>query len=369
MSVMKANEQKMCFFYRFSWIKWFLMKDFFKQGNLCHRCQRVTSLEDAKSKGVDKESTLYFWGKKIDAKLLNWARQQDVEVRFVEDGFIRSLGLGSALSRPLSLVMDSRGIYFDPTGPSDLEHILQTQEFDDKTLNQAEKLIERIKTLKLSKYNHQVDLAGLNILNRPGQTVILVPGQVDDDMSVKFGAFGLNNLSLLQRVREANPDAYIIYKPHPDVLSKNRVGDRPDDVWLEFADQVIREAGIDSVLALVDEVHTMTSLVGFDALLRGKTVFTYGLPFYADWGLTTDSHRCERRTRKLNLLELVAGALILYPRYLDPETKAQVSAFEVLEYIAKERERIQCSKLKRTQLKLQGWILPRIRNFLKCFMR
>ncbi len=46
---------------------------------------------------------------------------------------------------------------------------------------------------------------------------------------------------------------------------------------------------------------------------------THGLPFYAGWGLTDDPG-CPRRTRRLTLDELVAGALILYPRYVDPRT-------------------------------------------------
>jgi len=60
----------------------------------------------------------------------------------------------------------------------------------------------------------------------------------------------------------------------------------------------------------------MTSLAGFEGLLRGKRVVTYGIPFYAGWGLTDDRHRSERRTRKLILDELVAGCLLKYPRYM-----------------------------------------------------
>ena len=58
------------------------------------------------------------------------------------------------------------------------------------------------------------------------------------------------------------------------------------------------------------------------ALLRGVAVTTHGTPFYAGWGLTRDlAPRPSRRTRTLSLDELVAGALILYPRYLDPATE------------------------------------------------
>jgi capsular polysaccharide export protein len=77
------------------------------------------------------------------------------------------------------------------------------------------------------------------------------------------------------------------------------------------------------LLEAVDEVHVLTSLAGFDALIRGKPVTTHGCPFYAGWGLTRDF--CEpiaRRGRLLKLDELVAAALILYPVYVSRVSKA-----------------------------------------------
>jgi capsular polysaccharide export protein len=75
----------------------------------------------------------------------------------------------------------------------------------------------------------------------------------------------------------------------------------------------------------VDDVHVMTSLAGFEALLRGKKVFCYGLPFYAGWGLTSDAVPHPRRTRRLTLDELVAGALIEYPLYFSRTGSARLT--------------------------------------------
>src|SRR3546814_1728769 len=72
----------------------------------------------------------------------------------------------------------------------------------------------------------------------------------------------------------------------------------------------------------VDEVHVLSSLTGFEALMRGRPVTVHGMPFYAGWGLTRDLAAANgRRGRRLSLDQLVAGALILYPRYLDPVTR------------------------------------------------
>ena len=73
----------------------------------------------------------------------------------------------------------------------------------------------------------------------------------------------------------------------------------------------------------------MTSTVGFEALIREKPVVTYGMPFYAAWGLTTDRLKCPRRLRKLTLEELVCGALMKYPRYLNPATGEFTTALKV----------------------------------------
>jgi len=133
---------------------------------------------------------------------------------------------------------------------------------------------------------------------------VLVVGQVEDDASIQCGCDAVaDNKALLQAVREARPDAYIVYKPHPDVVAGNRVGAVENP--LLWADEVNSSSSIHAGLAWCHELHTMTSLTGFEALMRGKLVFTYGLPFYAGWGLTHDIRLCGRRTRRRTLDELV----------------------------------------------------------------
>ena len=86
----------------------------------------------------------------------------------------------------------------------------------------------------------------------------------------------------------------------------------------------------------------MTSLVGFDALLRGKKVVIYGQPFYAGWGLTQDvfasGEAFLRRGRKLSLDELVAGALIYYPIYWNWESNTLSTCETTLIKLTKTRD-------------------------------
>ena len=93
------------------------------------------------------------------------------------------------------------------------------------------------------------------------------------------------------------------------------------------------------LLMAVDEVHVLTSLAGFEALLRGKSVTCYGLPFYSGWGLTEDVVPNPRRNRRLSLDELVAGALIEYPVYLSRMSDALITPEQALDELLAWRAR------------------------------
>ncbi len=260
------------------------------------------------------------WSTRMPPGLTERAAANGVPVHRVEDGFIRSLGLGSDLLPPASVIVDGSGIYFDPSGPSDLETLLQTHPFDDAVRRRARLLIDRLVLAGISKY--AVGGQAPTFQAPAGRLVVLVPGQVADDLSVRLGG-GLiqDNLRLLQAVRAARPDAFIVYRPHPDVDAGHRRGALPDPVALRLADRICRGGAMAPLITAVDEVHTLTSLAGFEALLRGRTVFTYGQPFYAGWGLTIDRSRFSRRSRSLCVEELAAATLLLYPRYVDPRTR------------------------------------------------
>ena len=195
----------------------------------------------------------------------------------IEDGFLRSRGLGADLIAPLSLVVDDLGIYYDPTRPSRLEALIEASPtLPDHARRRAEALTATLISERLTKYN----LGGAVLPDLPEGRRILVPGQVEDDASIRLGATEINtNRGLLEAARKANPAAVIIYKPHPDVEAGLRKGAVPDADTL--ADVVATKADPVALLDQVDEVWTMTSLLGFEALLRGKKVTCLGTPFYA----------------------------------------------------------------------------------------
>jgi capsular polysaccharide export protein len=256
----------------------------------------------------------------------------------LEDGFVRSVGLGAHMVPPLSIVLDAEGIYFDPSQPSTLEHLLSTTAFSPGDCTRARCVRELIVEYGLTKYN--VERRQQPSWVDSGNEVILVPGQVEDDASIRYGTTVVStNLALLKAAREAHPSAFIVYKPHPDVLYAKRKGNIA--TARQWADHIETKCSVVSCLEHCDVVHTMTSLAGFEALLRGKRVVTYGEPFYAGWGLTEDhvtqGKALHRRRRALTLDELVAGTLLHYPRYWDPVLKGYTTCESVLRHIISQR--------------------------------
>lgn len=256
---------------------------------------------------------LLVWGGMDAVPLRTFAA--DLPLVRVEDGFLRSRGLGARLVPPLSLVTDSVGIYYDPGAESALERLVAAGPPPGGE-RRAERLIARIVRAGLTKYN----LAGTVLPDLPAGRRILVPGQVEDDASIRLGAGGeRTNLAALERVRAENPGAVVIYKPHPDVEAGLRPGAVPSEAAARFADAIIGGASPAALIDAVDEVWTMTSTLGFEALLRGKPVTCLGMPFYAGWGLTRDlAPAPPRRRARPTLAAFAHAALIAYPRHFDP---------------------------------------------------
>lgn len=267
------------------------------------------------------QGAIAVWPSKAPRGLDAEAAAHGVTVHPVEDGFLRSAGLGSDCHPPHSIILDRLGLHLDPSRPSELETLIASPIDNPVVLARAERLMRDVVEAGISKYS-----SGGRPFERPVQQsrVVLVTGQVEDDLSVRLGAAGVGgNLDLIRRARAAEPDSYLIFKPHPDVDAGHRRGAVPDAQALEFVDMIVRDVPMASLLDSVDAVHVLTSLAGFEALLRGCEVVTHGQPFYAGWGLTRDlAPPMERREgRNKTKAQLVAATLILYPRYLDPVTK------------------------------------------------
>ena len=305
-----------------------------------------------------KNQPVVAWGKK--AALLK--QQGFQQVWTVEDGFLRSLGLGAKLIRPFSLVFDDVGIYYDATRPSRLEQLLNRVQLSAVQKQRIQQLRQQIIENKLTKYNvGQQQATALAHIDRQ-KKVILVVGQVEDDLSIQLGGIDIkSNLALIQEVRKNHPDAYIIYKPHPDVEAGLRKGKIAWEDMQHLVDCVEKDVSIITLFEYIDELHTITSLSGFEALLRNITVYCYGMPFYAGWGITIDRHQCQRRQRNLSIDELAFSVLIEYPVYNLPHTSQLqvplVTPEHVLEHICQLQQMTD-----KSSLNMMSWVFTRLRE-------
>ncbi len=259
----------------------------------------------------------------------------------VEDGFVRSVGLGGDLYPPHSLLFDKKGIHFDGSRTSDLEDLLQNMIIEEDELIRSRKLIDVIIQSHISKYNlrfkNQVKLPK-NIKN---QDTIAVLGQVETDNSILYGVpndtIPKTNFSLVEQVKKDFPNSYVIYKPHPDIDSGLRTKGKKESSINEVADLIAYKTSLEDIFKIVNRVAVFTSLGGFEALIRKKSVITYGFPFYAGWGLTEDKLNnhpwAKRRKRRLSLEELIFISLVKYPLYCSLNSKCLLEIENVIQEI------------------------------------
>ncbi len=296
------------------------------------------SFEKLPNADVSDIDRLAVWGMPTAPQMEVLEAKQRPLIR-VEDGFLRSIGLGSDLTRPASLSVDEYSLYYDATKPSRMERLILESSFDAALLARAEALRLMILDARLTKYNMaDPDLPDLRQL-AGGKRIILVPGQVPNDASITYGLVSVpDNETLLAGVRQENPEACIVYKEHPDLVSGNRPGRLGRDAFEANCDLFLERGPILDLIGMADEVQVISSLAGFEALMREKPVTCWGVPFYAGWGLTSDKVTVERRRRRLTLQELVAAALLLYPTYMDTVTLLPARPEEAIARLVERRE-------------------------------
>ena len=100
---------------------------------------------------LPERSSVAIWRARLTAAQERALAQRDPPVIEIEDGFIRSAGLGADCVPPLSIIADASGPHFAPAAPSEIETLLQEGEFPPDLLERARDLREAIVAGGLSK--------------------------------------------------------------------------------------------------------------------------------------------------------------------------------------------------------------------------
>ena len=315
----------------------------------------------------NKKNKIIVWGKKrIEKNNLG----VDSIIR-VEDGFIRSVGLGANLIESSSLIFDKKGIYYDGENLSDLEDTLNKIKITPEEKLRANKLLESLVKLKITKYNLKGKDWDAKKKNK-NKEIILALGQVESDASIKFGIppdSNINsNLELIKVTRETFPKSYLIYKPHPDVAKLLRKKGKNDNRIREYCDEIVDDICIEKMYKKIDRLSVMTSLGGFEGLIRGIPVTTWGIPFYAGWGLTDDKLKehewiKKKRNRVLSLEELIYGCLINYPLYISKLSGRLCSPEQAIkELLIVKEQKDQRLNMKQLTFRIWGSLIDHVLN-------
>ena len=255
------------------------------------------------------------WGYNESKILSLYLKYRGKKIWRLEDGFVRSVSLGASHSIPYSLVIDKYGLYYNYKDKSGIEEIISNCDLKEKKITIiANHLINLIIESRITKYNEVPVRKNIQLKTKK---IVLVLGQVSKDKSVLFGNPNKwTTEELIQLAYYENPEADIWYRPHPEVYKKFQKNNLRYKRVQEFCTILSPEESLSDLIEKIDHAYTITSLSGFEALLRGKKVTVVGVPFYAGWGLTDDRVLIDTRQRKLTLTELFIASYLLYPKYL-----------------------------------------------------
>jgi capsular polysaccharide export protein len=268
----------------------------------------------------------------------------------MEDGFLRSYCTAFdkrydiQLRKGVGYTIDTKGFYFDGTRPTDLENFLNSYSVTAENKNKARQLIDKIIANKLSKYNNQPDDS--IVIKSLGNNLVLVIDQTRADQSLVKGMVPDNVFeTMISDALAENPSSTIVFKIHPQSLAENRIPSiTRNEPRLRVLSQNINPI---SLLERVGKVYVATSQLGFEALMCGKEVKVYGMPFYAGWGLTTDVLSNPRRKRKLTIEEIFFIVYCVYSKYVNLATEKECTIDEAIDYLIQTRDKMQSSQAER----------------------
>lgn len=266
------------------------------------------------------------------------AREMGKPVLIVEDGFLRSVGIGLSGEPGLSIIVDDTTAYYDATKPSRLARRLESGPgLTDAEQSRSENVIERIVKARLSKYNHAPDIP-LQV-GRPERRKLLLVDQREGDQSVVSGLADAQTFNrMVADVMRERQGWDIIVKQHPDAITGGKKSylnretlafarDRDDIHFIDF------DCNPFALLDIVEEVYVVASGLGFEALMAGKSVHCYGMPFYAGWGVTTDKMALSSRTRTRTVPEIFHYAYIEASRYYSPDLNGRCEIEDLISYL------------------------------------
>jgi capsule polysaccharide export protein KpsC/LpsZ len=270
-----------------------------------------------------KPKNIYIWGYEIGHWALLVSKIFNIKISRVEDGYLRSFYLGKEHNQANSLVIDNESLHFDKNGKS-IIHELISEEIDEKITNQhAEYFIKFCKNNFITKYSaiNKTHLKTIEQINNlfPAANFIGVVGQKPNDKSMIYGnPKSYSNFSIFYKALKENKDSIIIFKQHPDVVD-NSLTDILVKLFCIFSKRTffIKDKFLSPIYFInrSNVIYTISSTIGFEALIHDKKTVVFGTPFYAGYGLTEDRVKIERKKKLITKEQLIYNYIYRYCKY------------------------------------------------------
>lgn len=284
----------------------------------------------------------YLWGMnytEANREVLQVALRDSAQITLGEHGYISRVTTRESrtdrFGKPRSVVFDTLGFYFDATRKTQIESMLNDSNLivTPKQRAEARRLINKLVSNKVSRYNHQ-PIKKVNI-GRADYPKVLVVDQTFGDRCITLGKADESTFAkMLRKAIEENPASDIIVKTHPCVIDGLKCyGHGYYDSLKEHANiyKVTFPINPYSLMEICDKVYVCTSQFGLEALMAGKEVHVFGMPFYAGWGLTIDDQHLERRTNMRTLEELFYIFYCMYTHWVDPDKGCETTIDAVID--------------------------------------
>ncbi len=280
-----------------------------------------------------RNQDVYVWSYKDPYWLSALCAVNNCTVCRAEDGFLRSVGLGAQHTKPLSIIVErDTDLYFHKSRSSRLHQILRSLDDGQKTQfhEKGSQLKQLILEQNLSKYNFKAT----GDTFKASDDSVLVLGQVERDESIRRGPDPyLTCEQLVEVAVRENPGASVYFKPHPEV--HRGIAEPYSAPFRRFPDlrEFPQSVNMFDYAGEFRRVYSISSLAGFEMLLRGTPVTTLGGPWYAGWGLTDDrSVQQEATTTGITPEILLWAAYGEYPVYFTSHAE-KTDVFTVIDIL------------------------------------
>lgn len=202
-------------------------------------------------------------------------------------------------------------VYYNFEKESNIETILRSNWMPtEEQWRIANLAIEMINKYGITKYSEHPPVSQ-SMIGGSYKNILLVDQPIDDE-SVLLGSANEQTFDdMLLYAFDTYMYANIYVKLHPDTIDGKKEG---------YLQKLLKKHGLDdhpsikvidthcnitSFFHFVQEVLVVTSQVGFEALLRDKSVRCFGMPFYSGWGLTTDMQVLTNQKSSRSIMNLL----------------------------------------------------------------